>query len=280
MFVPVSMAGQTSNNLYFLYVGESYYQGKSNQLIPIEGPAIWRIETNFDNESLYIKFIINDPTNPDELYNDELRFYIDYSENQELKYNTTFGFSVKRDHTIKYYRYNEITKDYCEVDYSTNKFMGTIEIQNEFLIIYKFNYTQFGYPNISSNQRIYLAAIYHDHIIGSYSDDYNYPVDCNPLLKSTWAIGYFIPGYDNNQLRNDIVWIIVFLIIGSVFLISTIIYKKMPKRYNLKHKNIDINYYPRVIRFTNLNNRNNNELNMINEGNLEADYFNDYDNLW
>ncbi|MHA1831963.1 MAG: hypothetical protein ACTSWR_10560 [Candidatus Helarchaeota archaeon] len=221
----ISNATQTSNNLYFLSVGEAYYESKSNELIPNEGPAIWHIKTNFDNECIYILFDIMDTTNPDNKNLDHLTFYIDFSNNNYLSDKSSFGFYIQRNLLIKYYRYNTNQGNFVEVCPPDDGSMGTIHILPSWKVYYVFNYSQFGYPKYPKNQTIKLMAIYTDHIIGSIILDYKYPSLCNSLLKSSWATGYFIEGYSNNDAFVITIWILIFIIIAGFALISYKQYK-------------------------------------------------------
>lgn len=213
----ISYAGQTSNTVYFLSVGEEYYQSKSNELIPQEAPAIWRIKTNFDNECFYIFFDISDTTNPEEMDRDKLIFCLDIGYNNGLTFEKSFKFEITRDFTKAYYRYDENISDFVKVDYSNVESFVSIDIQQpNWKISCAFNYSHLGFLDFDKieNQSIGLVANYWDHVIGSQYWDYMYPIEGDLLQRTTYATGCFIKGFEDNTQRNNLVWVLVIVIIG------------------------------------------------------------------
>ncbi|MHA1268638.1 MAG: hypothetical protein ACTSPY_02520 [Candidatus Helarchaeota archaeon] len=239
LFIKNGICAQTSNNIYFLSKGQVWFNSFSNELIPEEGPGIWHIKTNFDNECFYIVFDIIDTTNPDNKYLDVLNFYIDLSDNNYLSEKTVFGYSVGRNNVIKYYRFSSSIGNYYQVLPPEDGSMGYISIGNDWKVYFTFNYSQFGYLNQIENQTIGFMAQYWDHCIGSIILDYKYPSTGNPLNRITWSTGYFIEGYCEINNYNIFIWVIVISIIVSVVVItyfgcnkySTPNYKKGNKAY-------------------------------------------------
>ncbi|MBD3229729.1 MAG: hypothetical protein GF329_16225 [Candidatus Lokiarchaeota archaeon] len=209
-------AAQTSNSLYFLSINEDYFKGKSNELIPEEGSAIWHIITNFDNETIYIHFALCDPTNPGESYQDKLVFYIYFGNESFLENKKAFKYSIRRDGIIDFFQYHSDFGKFVRVSPSDDSY-GVIEIIENWQVFYTFNYSKLGYPEQPENQTIKIMAYYVDYVIGSSVLTFHYPSGCSENALHSWATGYFLDGYEeDNTFYIYLTWIIASIIIVVV----------------------------------------------------------------
>ena len=269
-----SFCAQTSNAVFFLPVGCVWCDGKSNELIPTEGPAIWHIKTNFDNECLYIFFDIVDTTNPDSSNLDKLYFYIDLKDSTTLSEATVFGYSVQRNGDIKYYRYIGSLGRYQELTPPTNGSFGIITISEDWKVYFKFNYTLYGFSIEDRNWTIGFMAYYIDHCIGSFILEYRYPSESSPLERISWAKGYFIDCVPVSQSNTVLIWILVVLTLAGMIFVGYYVYNKISWLGIKKGDNNDYSIYNNEIN-RNLLEINNNE-DSYNDNN-DNDSFYDYE---